>query len=268
MIWAGVIGNVTRGPRVDRPAGHRQAVLVAAGRHAAGRLRPRARRAELGRLARPGPERPYLDTYKEGKFKGKRVYQPFVWRGWWDFGTGALGDIGCHAMSGTFTALKIEHAAAVELVKDSGDDDRRDVPQLVDHPLGHSRPGRACRRASSSGTTAATIRRARSASWPTGKEYPDNGTIVVGDKGKLSFHGYAPRLMPEAKMKDFKQPAPDSSRAARATISREWVTACKGGRPAFSNFDHAGPLTELVLLGNLAIRAGVGKQRRVGRPAT
>ncbi len=46
------------------------------------------------------PVRPYLDSYKEGPFQGKRVYQPFVWRGWWDFGTGALGDIGCHALSG------------------------------------------------------------------------------------------------------------------------------------------------------------------------
>jgi len=74
----------------------------------------------------------------------------------------------------------------------------------------------------------------------------------------MSFYG-GPRLMPEAKMKDFKAPAPTIPRC-ESDHFQEWVTACKGGRPAFSNFDHAGPLTELVLLGNLAVRAGVGKK--------
>ena len=91
-----------------------------------------------------------------------------------------------------------------------------------------------------------------------GQNYPDNGTIVVGDRGKLTFYG-GPRLLPEAKMKDFQRPQPSIPRC-QSNHFDEWVAACKGGRPAFSNFDHAGPLTEFVLLGNLAIRAGVGQK--------
>jgi hypothetical protein len=94
---------------------------------------------------------------------------------------------------------------------------------------------------------------------PAGKEYPDNGTIVVGDKGKLTLHGGTPRLLPEEKMKDFQKPAPLIPRC-ESDHFREWVAACKGGQPAFSNFDHAGPLTEFVLLGNLALRAGAGQR--------
>ena len=93
---------------------------------------------------------------------------------------------------------------------------------------------------------------------PEGQPIPDNGTILVGDKGKLSFYG-SPRLMPESRMQDYKLPAPTIPRCESDHFG-EWVTACKGGRPAFSNFDHAGPLTEFVLLGNLALRAGVGKK--------
>ena len=204
------------------------------------------------------PKRPYLDTYKEGKFQGKRVYQPFVWRGWWDFGTGALGDIGCHALSGTFSALKIKHAASVELVKDSGDTTeemfpsssiiRYDLPARGDMPPcklfwydgGYYPPREVCE-------------------LPEAKPFPGNGKIVVGDNGKLAVSNSGVKLMPEERMNDFTKPAPTIPRCESDHFG-EWVTACKGGREPFSNFDHAGPLTEMVLLGNLAIRAAVGKK--------
>ena len=88
------------------------------------------------------------------------------------------------------------------------------------------------------------------------QEYPDGGEIFVGQKGKLTGE---PRLMSADRMKDFKPPEPSIPRCASNHFG-EWVTACKGGRPTFANFDLGGPLTELVLLGNLAIRAGVGKK--------
>jgi len=120
-IWAGTIGNV-REVHVwtDRPGIAKRFWWPQGGPRPQG-ADPVPKGLHWDVWLGPAPERPYLQTYKEGKFKGKSVYQPFVWRGWWDFGTGALGDIGCHAISGTFSALKIEHAAAVELVKDSGD---------------------------------------------------------------------------------------------------------------------------------------------------
>ena len=66
-------------------------------------------------------------------------------------------------------------------------------------------------------------------------------------------------MLPEERRKEFQKPAPMIPRCESDHFG-EWVTACKGGQPAFSNFDHAGPLTEMVLLGNLALRAGVGQR--------
>jgi predicted dehydrogenase len=204
----------------------------------------------------PAPERPYLGTYKSGKFQGRSVYQPFVWRGWWDFGTGALGDIGCHAMSGMFTALKIEFAESVELVKDSGDTTSEMFPcsSIVrwDIPARSAMP--ACKIFWYDGGYYPSR---EVLDLPADKPYPDNGILFVGDNGKLWSHG--PKLLPAERMKEFKAPAPTIPRCASNHFA-EWVTAAKGGRPGFSNFDHGGPLTELVLLGNLAVRAGVGKK--------
>jgi hypothetical protein len=207
----------------------------------------------------PAPVRPFLDTYKEGKFQGKHVYHPFVWRGWWDFGTGALGDIGCHAMSGPFTALKIEHASAVELVKDTGDNTSEMFPTSAiirwDIPARAGMP--PCKLFWYDGGLYPPHDMLE---LPENAEMPDNGTVFIGDKGKLRWgHSSAPVLIPESKMNDF-QPPPKTLPRCESNHFVEWTTACKGGRPAFSNFDHAGPLTELVLLGNLAIRAGLGKK--------
>jgi len=205
----------------------------------------------------PAPERPYLNTYKEGKFKGRRVYQPFVWRGWWDFGTGALGDIGCHAMSGTFSALKIEHATAVELVKDSGDTTSEMFPasSIIRWYIPARGDMAPCQLHWYDG---GLYPPREVGDLGEGQNYPTNGTVIVGDKGKMTFYG-GPRLIPESKMKDYKMPEATIPRC-ESDHYQEWITACKGGRPAFSNFDHAGPLTEFVVLGNLAIRAGIGKK--------
>ena len=256
-IWAGAIGNVLEvHVWTDRPGIPKRFWWPQGGTRPPG-ADPVPPGLHWDLWLGPAPERPYLGTYKEGKFKGKSVYLPFVWRGWWDFGTGALGDIGCHAISGTFSALKIEHATAVELVKDSGDTTdemfpsastiRWDIPARPDMPPcklfwydgGHYPPPEIGELA-------------------PGDEYPDNGTLIVGDQGKLSFYG-SPRLIPEAKMKHFQPPPPTIPRC-QSDHYREWLTGCRGGRAPFSNFDHAGPLTEFVLLGNLAVRAGVGKR--------
>ena len=87
-------------------------------------------------------------------------------------------------------------------------------------------------------------------------EFPENGAIFIGGRGKMTGE---PRLMSEERRNEFKTPEPSIPRCESNHFG-EWVTACKGGREPFSNFDHAGPLTEMVLLGNLAIRAGVGKK--------
>ena len=258
MVWSGVIGNVQEvHVWTDRPGISTRFWWPQGSSRPVG-TDPVPKGLNWNLWLGPAPERPYLDTYKEGKFKGKRVYQPFVWRGWWDFGTGALGDIGCHFMSGSFSALRIEHATAVELVKDSGDGTSEMFPSASiirwDIPARDKMP--PCKVFWYDG---GLYPPRELGELPAGKEYRDNGTILVGDRGKINLQDYSPRLLPESRMKNFEKPARIIPRCESDHFG-EWVTACKGGRPPFSNFDHAGPLTEMVLLGNLALRAGVGKR--------
>ena len=84
---------------------------------------------------------------------------------------------------------------------------------------------------------------------------PDQGGLYVGEKGKiLAQHMAGARLIPESKMKGFKRPEPFLPRGL--DHYQEWVKACKGGPKPLADFDYAGPLTEMVLLGNVAIRTG------------
>jgi predicted dehydrogenase len=258
FIWAGAVGNVKEvHVWTDRPGIPTRFWWPQGGNRPAG-SEPVPKSLNWDVWLGPAPARPYLGNYKEGKFKGQHVYQPFVWRGWWDFGTGALGDIGCHAMSGIFSALKIKHASATFLVKDSGDTTSEMFPSAS--IIGWDIPARGnmppCKIFWYDG---GLYPPREIGELPQGKNYPDNGQIVVGDKGKLDLTGEGPRLMPESRRRQFKRP-PRSIPRCESDHFREWVTACKGGRAAFSNFDHAGPLTEMVLLGNLAIRAGLGKR--------
>ena len=140
-IWAGAIGNVQEAHIWTDRAGIPKHFWWPQGGNRPAGADPMPAGLNWDAWLGPAPERPYLNTYKEGKFQGKSVYQPFVWRGWWDFGTGALGDIGCHAMSGLFTALKIEYRRSGRTGEGLRRRDRGDVSHVVDHPLGHSRPG-------------------------------------------------------------------------------------------------------------------------------
>jgi len=88
------------------------------------------------------------------------------------------------------------------------------------------------------------------------------GVIFVGDSGKLicDSYGNSPRLIPETRMKEY--PRPERTIPRSAGHHKEWIEACKGGRPAGSNFDYAGPLTEMVLLGNIAVRMSLKTQEK------
>jgi hypothetical protein len=81
-----------------------------------------------------------------------------------------------------------------------------------------------------------------------GQRFGTGGTLFVGDKGKML--GYT--IIPESKRKEFGTPPKVIPRSPGH--HQEWIDACKGGKPAGSNFDHAGPLAEAVLLGNVALR--------------
>jgi predicted dehydrogenase len=189
----------------------------------------------------PAPMRPYHPDYA-----------PFKWRGWWDFGTGAPGDMGCHNSDAAYWALKLDAPISVEAESSGVNSEtcpkwsivRSEFPARGKMPPvtvtwydGGKKPSRDL---------------------ADGTELPLNGTIIVGSKGKIAFRDWNPnnfRLLPEDKFKDFKGPAQTIQRAPDGPY-REWIEACKGGPPCLSNFDYAGRLTEFVLLGNVALRAG------------
>jgi len=193
----------------------------------------------------PAPVRPY-----------NPVYHPFAWRGWFDFGTGALGDMGCHIIDRAFWALKLGAPVAVEscassrVVKNwSKVEDKETYPDasIVRYEFGARGEMPAVRLTWYDGG----LKPARPAELEPERNLPANGIMFVGDKGVI-MDG---RIIPESRMKDFQRPAKTILRIT-GTHEQNWIDACKGGPAACSNFDYAGPLAEAVLLGNIAIRTG------------
>jgi predicted dehydrogenase len=182
----------------------------------------------------PAPERPYHPAYV-----------PFKWRGWWDFGTGALGDIGCHALSPVFKALKLGHPTSVEAVSTLVNNETYPVASAVHYQF----PARGDMPPVKLTWYDGGMRPPRPDELENDRRMGTNGALFIGDKGKM----LGGRLIPEARMQEYKKPPEVLPRSPGH--HKEWIEACKGGEPAGSNFpDHAGPLAEAVLLGNVALR--------------
>jgi predicted dehydrogenase len=189
----------------------------------------------------PAPERPYHPAYV-----------PFKWRGWWDFGTGALGDMGCHIIDPAFWALKLRYPTSVSAVTTPVNSETAPVASIVEYEFPPRPDMPPVKVVWYDGELKPTLPN----DLELGRKIPDNGVIFVGDKGKLlcGCYGESPRLIPESKMQAYTQPPKTIPRVD--DHHQDWVSACKGGKPASSNFDYAGPLTEMILLGNLAVRTG------------
>jgi len=183
----------------------------------------------------PRPNRPY-----------NKVYHPFSWRGWWDFGTGSLGDMGCHIFNMSFMALDLRDPIAVQAV--TSGHNRESFPEwaIVTYEFGE-RNGRA------------PVKLV----WHDGGKKPDqslapgiefggNGVLVVTEKGTIYGEDESNtkfRMVDGTEIPDIQV---DESPGHMAEFAR----AAMGGKPAVSNFpNYSGPLTETVLLGNLAIWA-------------
>jgi len=189
----------------------------------------------------PAPYRPYHPAYV-----------PFKWRGWYDFGTGALGDMGCHSLAHVFKALDLSaprsiYASSTKLFSETFPwasivhyefEARGDMPpvKLTWYDGGLKPP--------------------RPAGLEDNRKLGSSGLIFTGDKGSMlcSFHAGSPRLIPETRMQQYQRPAKTLPRSIGHYA--EWIEACKGGKPAGCNFEFGGPLTETVLLGNIALRTG------------
>ena len=188
------------------------------------------------------PTRPFVRRYPD---EDRDVYHPFCWRGWWDFGTGALGDIGCHTLHAPAVALQLGAPTRVEVL-DAAEAKPESFPKWSvlrwDFPARGAHPP----------LQLFWYDGGKKPPLPEemkGGEWAEGGVLYVGDRGKI----YRDRLIPEARMKDFQRPAPTLPRIPGENHYEDWLTACRGGRPASSNFDIAGPLTETVLLGNVAL---------------
>jgi len=194
----------------------------------------------------PAPERPYHPAY-----------HPFKWRGWWDFGCGSLGDMGCHIMDPANWALKLCPPISVELVDSSPRNDETAPKWAI---IRYEFPARGDMPALTMYWYDGGKLPPRPPEVPADEKIGDgnNGSMFIGDKGIICAGEYGgnPRLLPASKMKEYEMPAEIIPRIPRRDHHRDWIQACKGGEPACSNFDYAGPFTEIVLLGNLAGRVG------------
>jgi predicted dehydrogenase len=182
-------------------------------------------------------------------------YAPYNWRGWWAFGGGCIGDMACHNLDPAVFSLKLQHPESIEASTTMVDSDvvppgsmytyrfgaRGDQPPVVVHWYdGGLRP-----------PTPADID-------PTNPRQKlgegTNGILFIGDKGMITCPGWAgmPRLMPESRRKEYQTPEKTIPRVKGHHA--DWIQACKGGTPASGNFEYSAKLTEIVLLGNVALR--------------
>jgi predicted dehydrogenase len=188
----------------------------------------------------PAPWRPY-----------NQVYLPAQWRRWWDFGTGTLGDMGCHIMDPVFWALDLKYPTSVEAKPGPFNDQTYPTATSVKWEF----PARGSLPPVTVTWCDGDRRPPRPKELEAGRKLPYQGGLYYGSKGTLlAPHMSDPRLIPESSMKGFKLPEPFLSRGVNHY--QDWKNACKGGPKPLANFDYSGPLSETILLGNVAARAG------------
>ena len=187
------------------------------------------------------------------------IYCPTTWRGWVDFGTGSLGDMGCHILDPAFWALKLGHPTSVQAStthyrpKFSSETYPRAAIVRYQFPARGTMPpvkltwfdGR--------------IKPPIPEMWDPGRSLGTNGAIFVGEKGVLSHgsHGAGGlRISPKSLNQSYRRPLKIIPRVKDGSGGHEqdWIRACKDGKPASSSFEYGGALTETVLLGVLAER--------------
>ena len=261
LVWAGAIGKVHEAHVwTDRPARGLFDEYWPQGMTRPKDTPPVPATLDWDLWLGPAPLRPYHPAYL-----------PFKWRGWWDFGTGALGDIGCHSIDPIFRALKLGAPLSVQGASTRVNEDSFPLGSIVtwQFPARAASP-QAINRHISGRTGAAAggmamppcklvwydggLRPPRPDGLPEGTQMGANGRLLIGEKGFILGNA----IYPESRAKKVGP--------VRATIPRspghyrEWIEACKGGQPGGVNFDWAGPLAEAVLLGNVALRVGLREE--------
>lgn len=193
------------------------------------------------------------------------IYHPFKWRGWWDFGTGALGDMACHTLNMSFMALNLRNPTSVQAT--TSGHNKQTYPKWsqieFEFPADGDRP--AVKMTWYDGG------RRPNPNLLGGRKMTSSGALVEGDKGSLyspGDYGGDSRntgiIVGDEFIEQGKADV-DADFERSPGHFTEFANAIKGGKPARSNFaEYAGPLTETILLGNLAVWAaaepGQGKK--------
>jgi predicted dehydrogenase len=182
------------------------------------------------------------------------AYAPHNWRGFPDFGCGALGDMACHILGTPNMALRLGPASSVECVKLEGESKYtfpRKTEIRFDFPARENMPPVSIYWHDSMDA------QPKIPGVPEGELLGDsdiNGSLFIGDKGMMTTgcYGERTRLVPAEKMKDYKMPPQLLTRSPGHY--RDWIRACKGGDPACSNFSVSAPFVQWMLLGVIAMK--------------
>ncbi|MGQ9635797.1 MAG: Gfo/Idh/MocA family oxidoreductase [Bryobacteraceae bacterium] len=238
----------------------------------------------------PAQYRPYTSGGEAYAKQQYGFYLPFNWRGFFDFGSGALGDMACHILGAVNMALLLTAPTSVEVLEQDGKnpisfpkssktrfefparrnmppvtlywyDARRDAPmrpaglpedEILIGPGLEGLVGQQAGRGGAAGAPAAQQAPGRGGQ-PQRMPAQNNGAVFIGTKGILTTdtYGASVRLLPSSRMEGYRLPPQLLTRSPGHY--RDWIRACKGGEPACSNFSVAGPFTEWIVLGCVAL---------------
>jgi predicted dehydrogenase len=192
----------------------------------------------------PAPMRPY-----------HRAYCPRDWRGWWDFGSCALGDMGCHILDAPYNALKLGAPAALSSEHSGVNDETGPLWSIITYEF----PARGSMPPVTLTWYDGGKQPARPAVLPDNHPMSDNdggGTIFMGENGIIicGTYGTNPQIYPVPLQAEYEARAGD--RPQGESHHQNFIAAVKEGKPANSDFSYAGPFNEMVMLGNVALRAG------------
>tara|TARA_B100000780_G_scaffold215110_1_gene154514 strand:- start:915 stop:2276 length:1362 start_codon:yes stop_codon:yes gene_type:complete len=183
-------------------------------------------------------------------------YHPLSWRAWVDFGTGSMGDMGCHILDPAFYALELGAPSEIQATS------THYIPEIESQTYPSASivrmkfPKRGKHPELNLTWSDGRIQPAIPEEFKSGEQFTLSGAMFIGDQGKITHdsHGASGvKIIPEEKMLNYKQPSPYLKRVD-TTHEGDWIRACKDGVPACSSFDYGGPLTEMALLGMIAIR--------------
>lgn len=195
----------------------------------------------------PAPARPYK----------KDVYHAFKWRAWWDFGGGALADMACHMQDGMYWSLDPGHPTSIEPIQVSSPTDEAFPKQAI---IKYQFPARDKRPAFTSFWYDGGLMPEKPKELEADRKLPKTGNIFYGTKATILVqgdYGGTVRIIPETRMKEIGKPPELLERSPGHY--KEFIMACREEKPrdfAKSNFSYAGPMTESILLGNLALKVG------------